>query len=191
MAEKNNITSKTITDSESDSASESVDSASESADCAGESAECESSNTNSNKNTVNAVPRLYDSKYFSIQSRIGSRVTLNCKTCHKTIKGDIRSTGNLISHYSVSKDLNCIKKKNYCCLIVIDDYGYVQYFFQRVHYGQLAELKRFIAISRKLKTSVNTERNSPTTNIFTKNIKNKMDEPKLIGLILDYIIEEM
>lgn len=61
-----------------------------------------SSDECSETSTPAYVPRLYKSKFFGIKSRIGNSITLECKKCLKTIKGDMRSSGNFVSHYSVN-----------------------------------------------------------------------------------------
>lgn len=51
------------------------------------------------KNNI-SIPRLLDGKHFSIKERNKYKVDAICMTCGRICKGDVRSTGNFMDHYT-------------------------------------------------------------------------------------------
>lgn len=51
-------------------------------------------------NVTHSIPRLLDGKYFSIVRNDDSKITAKCMICGRSRKGDLKSTGNFMDHFT-------------------------------------------------------------------------------------------
>lgn len=65
-------------------------------------ATCPGLDSNLAKKRKTSTPRLLDGKYFEIVAQNDTKIEAKCMTCGKHRKGDIRSTGNFMDHYTTA-----------------------------------------------------------------------------------------
>lgn len=63
-----------------------------------------SKNNDGSKNKKISIPKLLDGKYFTIVTMENNKVDVTCNTCGEQRKGDIRSTGNFMTHIRKDHD---------------------------------------------------------------------------------------
>lgn len=65
------------------------------------------------KKKAKKLAKIFDGKYYAVQSESGGSIVAACTQCHEVKKGNELSTGNFLSHYKLKHSSMVDEMKKY------------------------------------------------------------------------------
>lgn len=75
--------------------------------------ESDGRNSPAAKRTRFTIPRILDGKFYVIMKNTNGKIEAECVRCGQMKRGDIKSTGNFLSHYRNSHSDQMLDLENY------------------------------------------------------------------------------